>query len=187
MKKFVSNIKAWFKSVNTIVAKKRATPNWKRLVSRKGYSKALEMRIIARVENDLLKGDFRKAIDRYEGFFQLNSGNQNIHNKVAELYLELGDKIRAGRHFFFKENPSELEYDCIDQFKKSCGHSPTIILKKLIYKEHYRIKQLDNYTKLRLKDLINEATIESEITPNFLKGLKRYFDKKKAYNKMQIS
>jgi len=142
------------------------------------YRNALEVRIINRVEMDLNKGCIDKAINRYEGFFQYYSMNQRLHNEVAKLYIQKGDKIRAGRHLFFKENLTKIELECVNKFKQSCGNSSTIILKKRIAKENFRVKELSDYAKHKLKVLIKEASEESGKTPNFLKGFERYFEKK---------
>ncbi|WP_343854876.1 DUF6584 family protein, partial [Fulvivirga kasyanovii] len=97
-------------------------------------------------------------------------------------YIQKQDKIRAGRHLFLKEDLSELEIQCVKVFEKSCGNSPTLILKNIITKENYRIKELSDYQKNQLKKLITEAIDESGVTPNFLKGIKQYLDKIKAGN-----
>ena len=117
------------------------------------------------------------AINRYEGFFKTNPMSQEIHNKVSELYILTNDKVKAGHHLFFKQNPTKEETKCICEFKKAYGNSPTIILKKLIYKENFKVHEMSFQSKLKLKRILEEAEIESKITPNFLKGIKRYFVK----------
>lgn len=70
-----------------------------------------------------------------------------------------------------------MEKECVIKFEKTYGNSPTLILKKLINKENYKIKELSTYAKLKLKKLTDEAIEESKTTPNFLKGIKMYLDK----------
>jgi len=182
MKKLISNIRSWILSSENSEVKKTRLSLWVRNRSIKDYRKALESRIIKRAEKDMLDGDIDKAISRYEGFFRYYSTNQNLHNRIAELYIQKEDKIRAGRHLFLKENLSETEIQCVSRFEKSCGNSSTIILKKILPKENFRVKELNDYQKIKLKKLIDAATKESGITPNFLKGIKRYLDKIKAGN-----
>ena len=176
MKSILSNIKAWF-IVSDQLVKKRRVSLWEQYNTVDEYNKALEARIIERAEKDRLRGDLKKAIERYEGFFQFYSGNQEIHNRVAELYIEINDRRKAGRHLFFKEELSDIEKECIACFVKSCGDSPTIILKKLLSKKNYRLKELKWSTKKKLKNLVEEAVVELGTIPNFLKGIKRHLDK----------
>jgi hypothetical protein len=184
MKKLILNIRSWILSSANSEVKKTRLSLWKRHRTIKDYRNALESRIIKRAEKDVLNGDIDKAISRYEGFFQYYSTNQNQHNRIAELYIHKEDKVRAGRHLFLKENLSETEKQCVRRFEKSCGNSSTIILKKLLPKENFRVKELTDHQKIKLKKLVNDATRESGVTPNFLKGIKRYLDKIKAANKI---
>lgn len=140
MKKIIFNSKFGFANSDQNVKKSRISL-WERYNRVAEYRNALETRIIDRAERDRKKGNLKKAIERYEGFFQFYSVNQNIHNKVAELYIEIDDKKRAGRHLFFKEYLSESEKDCIACFTKSCGNSPTIILKKTALQRELQIKR----------------------------------------------
>ncbi|SFU45840.1 hypothetical protein SAMN05216480_10471 [Pustulibacterium marinum] len=180
MKKLISNFISWILSSENSEVKKTRLSLWERHRTVKDYRNALELRIIKRAEKDVLEGDIDKAISRYEGFFQYYSFNQNLHNKIAELYLHKDDKVSAGRYLFLKENLSETEMQCVRKFKKSCGNSSTIILKKLLPKENFRVKELTDYQKNKLKKLIDDSTKESGVTPNFLKGIKRYLEKIKA-------
>jgi hypothetical protein len=107
--------------------------------------------VIKRADLSIKRGDIRRAIDIYEGSFQHYSTVQNIHNRVAELYIEVGDMVRAGRHLYFKENPSDIEKECITMFEKWCGNSCVLILKKIISKENFKIIPLDNKVKISCK------------------------------------
>ena len=177
MKNFLSKIKTWFTTAKKSDLKRKRKSLRERSTSIVHYKKALELRFKERVDRDLKKGEIQKAITRYEGSFKHNSVNQMRHNEVALLYLQVADKIRAGKHLFFKKNPSAIEEECIVLFEKSCGNCATNILKKLIHKENYRIKELDLYAQLKLKKLIDQAVNESGTLPRFLIGIKGYLDK----------
>lgn len=125
-------------------------------------------RIIARAEKFLEKGYILTAINRYEGFFNSVSTCQELHTRVAILYLEIGDPLRAGKHFYFKEAPSAIEQACISEFEKSCGNSPIQLLKKLLYWRNYRLQKLDAYTRLKLRVLLDAAAEEYPVTPSFV-------------------
>lgn len=139
--------------------------------------KTYESRIIQRTENDVSQGNIRQAITRYESYFSNHSENQIMHERVAKLYILVEEKAKAGKHLYFKELPTQLEKECIESFKKSLGNSPTLLLKKIINKNGFRIRKVNPYTRVEIKTLIAEAIKESNCTPNFLKGLKNHFDK----------
>lgn len=145
--------------------------------SSSSYHERLEIRFQKRINKDLEKGDLEKAISRYEGYFQHNFSNQIRHNEVAQLYIQKGDQVRAGKHLFLKENLLPVERECIELFEKSCGNNPTRILKKYIPKEGFRIKELNLYAKLRMKQLVKESALENGATPNFLKAYERHLVK----------
>lgn len=146
------------------------------------YLNEKSQRIIRRAEKDLENGDLQKAISRYEGFFQYYPELQAMHNRVAALYIQAGDRIRAGRHLYLKEQLTDMEQECVQLFEKRYGNSPTILLKKRIAKQHFRIRDFDAYSQQKIKTLLEAAIVETGIIPNFLKGMKGYFDKKREIN-----
>lgn len=135
-------------------------------------------RILSRSEKDAIDGNLEKAINRIEGSFQHYYLNQKLHFRVAELYVRKNDKVRAGQYLFFMEVNQSNEKECIDLFEKSCGYCPTIILKKVLPKYNFRISEMTEYQKNKLKNLIKKVIEENGTTPNFLKGINRYLDKK---------
>ena len=130
-----------------------------------------------RVEKDLENKEIDKAISRYTGYLKFDPTSRSIHFNLANLYLLSGDRKKAGKHFYFKSAPNEIEKECIEAFCNSKGNDAILILKELISKENYKIKTLDHSTKLKLKELVDEATEQAGTTPNFLKGIKRHLDK----------
>lgn len=134
-------------------------------------------RIIQRAQKDIEKGDLSKAIARYEGFFRSSCTNKIIHHKVGELYLAVGDKVRAGKHLYFKEHPSIEEQACIAAFEKNYGYSPTLLLRQLVYREAYRLRKLDLFTQKKLYELIQLSTQECGVTPKFLLGRRNQLTK----------
>ena len=67
---------------------------------------------------------------------------------------------------------NDTEKQCVKSFEKSCGNSSTIILKKLLLKVNFVVKELEDQHKVKLIKLINDATKEIGVTTNFLKGIK---------------
>lgn len=177
MNNIISTIKSWFSSSKSSFDKRARLSFWEKYKSHDEYINALELRIIERAEKDISEGYLKKAIDRYEGFFKNYPNNQKIHEKVALLYFQIGDKISAGRHYYLIETYSPDKIECIREFEKAYGNSPTLILKNIIYKNNFRIKNLSVQVKIKLKKLVNESTIEAGITPKFLRGMKAHLDK----------
>ncbi len=140
----------------------------------------LVTRIIARAECDQQRGDLEKAIVRYEGFFRSDPTNLLLHDKVAALYLATNNPQKAGRHWYFKAAPTEIEQACIHSFEKSYGNSALLILRNILYKDSPSIKDCPWHVQQRLEQLIERAIEECGTTPKFVQGYKRYFDKKNA-------
>lgn len=156
---------------------RRRISSWEQVIAENGYENAIESRLIKRIKNDLDKGDLNQAISRCEGFFECNFSNQKIHELAAKLYIQKGERVKAGKHLFFKYKPSEIEMENVKEFEKSCGNSPTLILKKVIPKQLLIISDMDSYSKLKLKKMIAESTDEMGVTPNFLKAHRNHLEK----------
>jgi tetratricopeptide (TPR) repeat protein len=177
MSSIVSVIKSWFLSPKSSLDKKVRLSFWEKYKNHDEYINALELRIIERAEKDVNKGYLKKAIDRYEGFFKNYPNNQIIHDNVALLYLQIGDKINAGRHFYLTETYSTEKIECMTEFERAYGNSPTLIMKNIINKHNFRISELNVQAKLKLKKLVEDSIIETGITPKFLRGIKAHLDK----------
>jgi tetratricopeptide (TPR) repeat protein len=150
---------------------------WETTGSREEYKRALFERIVNRAEKYQDKGYIKKAIDCYEGFCKQEGENQEIHNQLGSLYLEIGNQFKAGRHFYFKQNLTPEEAECVRIFEQKYGNNSVLIAKHLLNKESYSVSKLDNYSKQRLNELIQDATRQVGITPKFLRGAKQHFEK----------
>lgn len=150
------------------------------------YRNELIRLLIERVEKNLAEGEIEKAINRYEGFFKHHPEDQNIHNRVAELYLKTGNKIKAGRHLYFKEQLSEEELACVKAFEAWCGNSVRTA-KYVMYKDNFGFSKLNNYSQEKFRLLILAASEEVGMTPKFLQAYARHFEKSaKTNNKSTI-
>ena len=74
--------------------------------------------IIARANTDIAKCDFVKALIRFEGALDYDPLNQLLRFFAGKTYWEIGDKIRAGKHFYLLQNTSPQELECVELFKK---------------------------------------------------------------------
>ena len=144
---------------------------------REEYQEACIQQIIDRAEKLLSKGYIKSAISCYEGSMNRYWDSQEIQSRLGKLHLETGDQVKAGRYFYFKENPAESELICIRLFEESFGNDPVLILKRLLNKERRPVSKLDLFTKQKLNELINEAVIQKGVVPAFLGGMKRHFEK----------
>lgn len=145
--------------------------------NRQEYWKALKEQIIRRAEAHRKNGSLEKAISCCEGFLNHYNTDQQLHNYIGSLYLESGDVLKAGRHFYFKPDLTPEEEVCVRTFEKQFGNDPLLIAKKLIYKERFRISELDDFAKRKLSALVEAAIVRVGTVPRFLKAPKQYFDK----------
>ncbi|MFT5599903.1 MAG: hypothetical protein ACI9N1_000134 [Flavobacteriales bacterium] len=174
LKRLVSNIRSWIgvESKKESSKKKLSHDQW-----RKERRKRLELRLKMRVEKDILRGDVHQAINRYEGFFQLFPVNQDLHYDVATLYLQIGDQIRAGKHFYFQNSLSNVEQNCVKEFEKSCGNDSILILRRVMHKLNFKVSESDVEVKKKLKILMDDVVRNYPEVPKFLGGAKRHLDK----------
>jgi hypothetical protein len=149
----------------------------KTFVNNEDYNSYLKKRIIKRVERRLSSQDILKAIKILEGFIKHNPIDQEIHNYLGQLYFQVNDEIRAGKHFYFKTDKNEYETRCVLKFKESLGNDPILILKHLIYKENHKISSLNSNTKFELKILITDIQNRYSLIPKFAIGIKLHLDK----------
>jgi hypothetical protein len=152
------------------------TENWKQ------YKQEVKDRLSKRIVKDLEKNDIQKAIDRYEGFFKRFPLEQDFHYHLGSLYMEMNDKVRAGKHLYFKENPSTKEQECIFRFEKQFGFDQAIILKKFLPKEHFSISACEPRIKALIKTKIEIIERETGQVPKFLIGVQNHLNKKSPLN-----
>lgn len=150
---------------------------WETSKGKEEYQNALFERIVNRAEKHRSKGYIKKAIDCYEGFCKQHGENQEIHNQLGFLYSEIGDQFKAGRHFYFKEELTMQETECVRVFEKKYGHDPILIAKYLLNKDNYSISKLDNYSKQKLNGLVQDVIEQVGVIPKFLRGTKQHFEK----------
>ena len=144
--------------------------------SRKHNDLARAAVIIARANIDITKRNLIKAVSRLEGALEYNPLNQFLHYFAGKIYWEMGDKVRAGKHFYLLQNTSPQELECVKLFEKSLGNDPVLILRK-IYRRGMRLTSLDRNSRERIKMLVNSAAESYVPLPRFIVGLKRNFDK----------
>jgi hypothetical protein len=145
------------------------------------YKKSKLEQLIARAERDLEQGDIHRAIARYEGAFRGRPHNAQLHDRVAKLYLEIGDSVRAGRHWYLKDNLAPKELGCVQAFERSFGNSPTHIMRNLMYLEGSRInlEALSEEARGRLRRLVIGAAEEQGQLPRFLWCFRKHFFEQK--------
>jgi len=176
MKEFLKSILGVLKKTKEEPQPYYLTQNWK------DYKDGLKKRLSKRIEKDLEKNDLQKAIARYQGFLKRFPLEQDFHDHLGVLYLQLNDKVRAGKHFYFKERPSTEEQECIFQFEKQFGFDQTIILKKFLPKEHFKISACEPGIKAIIKNKIEAIEQEKGQVPKFLIGVRNHLNKKGPLN-----
>ncbi|MGV3611331.1 MAG: DUF6584 family protein [Fluviicola sp.] len=144
---------------------------------REAYRQALILQIVERAEKFQRKGYLKSAIVCYEGAMKNYWNAMELQHRLARLYYETGDQIKAGRYFYFKEHQTETEEACVRLFEQQFGNDPVLILRRLLNKDRQLIKKMDPYTKQKINELICAAEIQLGYVPVVFQGIKRHFDK----------
>ena len=128
--------------------------------------KTIEERVIAIIEIE----NTSRAIERVHGYLKYYYWNQWILNKLAELYYAQGNIKLAGKYWFFKEEKSESEIECVEEYKKSKGNDLIIITRELIGHYFRSPRELSGFAKNELFNMISKIEHEKGQVPNFAKN-----------------
>lgn len=135
-------------------------------------------RLFKRVKRNLQHGDLRKAISRLEGALYCNPLDKELNNNLANLYFQNHDLVKAGKHWYLDANLNEKELTAIMSFTNSLGNDPTLILKKLITKQFYKLNFLEDFQLDRLKNLLNGVKMKERELPKFLRSLDNHIQRR---------
>lgn len=133
-----------------------------------------------KIEMDIYIGNINKAVLRLEGAIRGNLLNTEYSYRLAELYIQNKDFIKAGRHFYLKECKTETEKYAVLMFEKSLGRDPTLILKKIINKQFFKLSNLNDYQLSQLVNLLEKSKIKEKKTSKFLLTLDEFSQRNKS-------
>ena len=85
-------------------------------------------RTLARVEEDLRKGDSAMARTRLRSFVQSVPQSLEARERLAALCRLDGDQVEAGRWSYLSDQPDPQE---VDAFERACGRDPVRIMRGL--------------------------------------------------------
>ncbi len=120
------------------------------------------------------------AIAKINGYLKLFYYNQNILDKLAELYYRNGNVVKAGQHWFFKENKNESEEMAVGRFKSAYGNDMKLVARKLIGHGFKSPKDLNEYTKDELFKILEEIVAKEGSIPDFAKNWYGHLKKGRA-------
>jgi len=135
-------------------------------------------KLLYRIENDLQKGDLLKAINRLEGAMEYYSFDEALNYRLANLYLQNNDLIKAGRRFYLIEDKTEIEKHAVVLFEKSFGNDPTMLLKRLLKVKRYMLRELTDFQLTQLNRLLKQSQLREGKTPRFLFSLEAHIKKR---------
>ncbi len=108
-------------------------------------------RTLARVENDLTRGDLGKARDRMHGLVAQYPDDISLRAKLAEIYARLHYPQMAGRYWYLEQEKTSAMREACLVFERSCGGDPLPILLALKFRGDPAT--LTAYPRGRLEDL----------------------------------
>ena len=133
--------------------------------------------LVARVNRNIENGDFDKAFNRLLSFIGAYPNFFEAQFYLATLYQQSGNEVKAGKYFFFIEELNESQKECITAFEKSYGNDEIIILKKLLPKQHFKVKKLSHFQKRILYARIKRIELKHGFVPVFCKGIYAHLQK----------
>jgi hypothetical protein len=85
-------------------------------------------RTLARVEDDLRKGDITMARTRLKSLVQSLPQRLDARERLADVYRLEGDRVEAGRWSYLSEQRDPGE---VAAFERACGQNPVRIMRAL--------------------------------------------------------
>lgn len=137
-------------------------------------------KVLYKVEKDLQNGNIEKAIDRLFGALECRPLEKEILDKLTELLLSKNEYVKAGKLLVLKENKSESESLAVQRFKQSLGNDSTLILRKIVNANFFRLRELSPIQMKILAELLDNVNPNGHSSPKFLLSLERYLYKKNA-------
>jgi len=127
----------------------------------------------SRIEKALEKGDVQAAINRLVGALEFKPLNQQLSNQLAGLYFQIDDLVKAGKYWYLKNDKGADEIKAVQEFEKSLGYDPILILRKIMANQSFATNQLSSFQLDILGVLLEIIKEEGKKMPRFLLVLER--------------
>lgn len=127
----------------------------------------------SRIEKSLKKGDVQAAINRLVGALEFRPLNQQLNNQLAGLYFQIGDLVKAGKYWYLKNDKGADEIKAVQEFEKSLGYDPILILRRIMANQSFATNQLSGFQLDILSVLLERIKEKGKKTPRFLLVLER--------------
>jgi len=137
----------------------------------------IERKIENRIESIVIKYSIEDAIIRIQGYMEFYFYLDFVRNKLAELHLENGDIVQAGRFFYLKPHLSDVENKCVQKYVSSRGNDIIQIAREQIGHNFKSPKHLSKSVKIKLYKLILRIKMKDNRIPNFAKNWFNHFKK----------
>ncbi|GAO44795.1 hypothetical protein FPE01S_04_00380 [Flavihumibacter petaseus NBRC 106054] len=137
-----------------------------------------------RIEKDLEQRDLLKAISRLEGAIRCNPLDKDLNCQLANLYFKNNDLVKAGKLWYLNLTQSESELVAVKSFTNSLGNDPTLILRKLLNRQFFRLNLLEEFQLEKLATLLEAVRKKEEKMPRFLYSLDSHIKgRKRKYSR----
>ncbi|WP_345221985.1 DUF6584 family protein [Hymenobacter koreensis] len=147
----------------------------RRQISYDQYRALLRQRLLKRVEYDISRGNTERAISRLES--SMSWFNTVTRRRLATLYMETGQLVRAGKYWYLLEHLTEAEQAAVAAFTQSVGNCPLGVCRKLTPQQFFSYHTLDYYAIQQYANLIDRIGARFGHVPNFLTAFKSQLDK----------
>jgi len=107
---------------------------------------------LAKVHNDIGRGDLGKARERLHGLIAHYPNDLSLRRMLADVYARLIYPQMAGRYFYLEESKSPAISEACQAFEQSCGGDPLRILLALKFRGDLALIS-SGYAREKLEDL----------------------------------
>lgn len=128
------------------------------------------------IENDIQNGLKFKSADRLRNLINQYPNDQDLWNKLAELYYDSGFLDGAGRYWILTEPTNDRIKKSVEIYEKSVNYSGYQILQEITFRGDK--SKLTEYGKTKLIELENDSSEKVNYIPTFAKNLNRNERKK---------
>ena len=123
------------------------------------------------IEIDIQNGLKFKSADRLRNLINQYPNEQELWNRLAELYYESGFLDGAGRYWILTEPTNDRIKKSVEVYEKSVNYSGYQILQEITFRGEK--DKLTEYGQKKLTELENDSSEKVSYIPKFAENLNR--------------
>lgn len=117
------------------------------------------------IEKDILNGLKLKSSDLLRNLINENPNDQDLRNRLAELYYQSGFLDAAGRYWILTEPINERITKSVEVYEKSVNYSGNKILQDLKFRGDKNL--LSEYAQIKISKLEADSKKKTNYIPEF--------------------